>query len=258
MTDCRPRTSLATAVAELQPVGLSTVLEQADLQTRTERKYLVPPWALEALVDGLRDDFQALETAGLRVFRYESVYFDTPGLTSYRAAAHGRRRRFKVRTRTYLDSGLCVLEVKTRGGRDETVKDRMPYRPDRRDRLDRAATDFVLSRVPLVDGADALEQTLVTTYSRVTLVDLAAGARVTCDVDLVLSDPTGESARLDDRVLVETKSPGSAGPADRILWRLGLRPVAISKYCVGLAALHPGLPANRWHRTLKHHFADRL
>ena len=35
-------------------------------------------------------------------FDYESVYFDTPDLTCYLLAARRRRRRFKIRTRTYV------------------------------------------------------------------------------------------------------------------------------------------------------------
>jgi hypothetical protein len=62
-------------------------------------------------------------------------------------------------------------------------------------------------------------------------------------------------------VLVETKSPGSGGAADRALRELGLRPVRISKYCVAVALLHPGIRANPWHRTLRRYFgasSDRI
>lgn len=49
----------------------------------------------------------------------------TVGLDSYLLAAHGRRRRYKVRTRTYVDSAISFLEVKTEGAREATVKERM-------------------------------------------------------------------------------------------------------------------------------------
>ena len=38
----------------------------------------------------------------------------------------------KVRTRTYVDSHQCFIEVKTRGSRGTTVKSRIPHRPDER------------------------------------------------------------------------------------------------------------------------------
>jgi hypothetical protein len=45
-----------------------------------------------------------LEIDGARSFAYDSTYFDTPDLDAYLLAATRRRRRFKVRTRTYVDS----------------------------------------------------------------------------------------------------------------------------------------------------------
>ncbi|MEO8697895.1 MAG: molecular chaperone, partial [Acidimicrobiales bacterium] len=55
-------------------------------------------------------------------------------------------------------------------------------------------------------------------------------------------------------LLVETKSTGAPTVADRVLWAAGERPVPISKFGVGMAALNPGLPANKWNRTLRRYF----
>ena len=57
-------------------------------------------------------------------------------------------------------------------------------------------------------------------------------------------------------VLVETRLPGRHGDADIALRSLGLRPVEMSKYCVAVAVLHPGIRRNPWHRTLQRSFAD--
>jgi hypothetical protein len=57
-------------------------------------------------------------------------------------------------------------------------------------------------------------------------------------------------------VLVETKLPVRHGDADIALRSLGLRPVEMSKYCVAVALLHPGIRRNPWHRTLLRYFAD--
>ncbi len=126
----------------LAPVSLREVIDAADLQTRVDRKYLLTTAELAALGEHL-GHFRALEIAGRRRFGYESVYFDTPDLDLYRAHRQGRRRRFKVRIRTYLDSGESMLEVKTKGPRGETVKARTPHDPHRRHRLDSTARDFV-------------------------------------------------------------------------------------------------------------------
>ncbi|MET0966868.1 MAG: hypothetical protein ABWZ02_10745 [Nakamurella sp.] len=64
----------------------------------------------------------------------------------------------------------------------------------------------------------------------------------------------GERASAGANYILQTKSPGAATPVDRMLWSQGHRPVSISKYCTGLAAVTPGLPANKWNRTLRNHF----
>jgi hypothetical protein len=252
-------------LAGLDPISLDDVLTSADLQTRVDRKYVVPAAVVaDLLVD--RPHARVLEIAGRRSFAYDSVYFDTPGLVAYRGAAHGRRARFKVRTRTYVDSGGCVLEVKVKGGRGETVKERLPYAPEHRATLTGAGAEFVGTvlgerRPDAGTAVAALVPTLLTTYRRSTLVDPAAGARITCDVGLVCRRlaPDGAPlpaahAALTGHVVLETKSPGGATEVDRWLWRHGHRPVPVSKYCVGLAATTPGLPANRWARTLSRYF----
>ena len=55
-------------------------------------------------------------------------------------------------------------------------------------------------------------------------------------------------------MLVESKSSARGSAADRILRELGVRPASVSKYCVGVAALHPELPSNPWHQTLRRYF----
>ena len=248
------RDALRSAAHQLDAISLAEVLAVAELQSRVDRKYLVTPEQFHLLVRELRCDLRVLEIDGLRDFRYESVYFDTAGLAAYRHSATGRRSKFKVRTRTYLDSGECMLEVKTEGGRGETVKARMPYAIADRERLTVQAHDFVAQHLDgFADPAD-LSRVLRTCYSRMTLVDGAAGSRVTCDARLVCTTPDGAESVMDRYVLVEVKSLGGATTVDRALWSIGERPVAISKYCVGLALVHPDLPANRWNRTLRRYF----
>ena len=64
----------------------------------------------------------------------------------------------------------------------------------------------------------------------------------------------GYSLRVPRLAIIETKSGSAPSSADRTLWHHGYRPQRISKYATGLAALHPELPANRWHRVLDRHF----
>jgi len=253
-------TALASA-AVLDPIGLAELVERAGLQTRIDRKYLVPHDAAEQLVAGLAGTARVLEMSGRRDFGYASLYLDTPELTSYHLAAHGRRRRFKVRRRTYRDSGQSFLEVKTRGGRGSTVKERTPADDGRAPLLDAAGrcfVDEVLGRAGIGPVAGALRPVLGTSYQRTTLhlaaSDTAPDSRVTVDTDLVWSLPGGPQLELPGVAIVETKSSSTPSAADRRLWRHGHRPARVSKYGTGLAALHEHLPANKWHPVLRRHF----
>jgi hypothetical protein len=250
-----PLSVSATELTELAPIGLPELIERAALQTRFDRKYLIPRDDVPDLITGLDRDTQVLEIDGLRRFRYESVYFDTADLVSFQLTAHRRRRRFKIRTRTYLDSRLCWLEVKTEGVRGGTVKDRLPYRLDHSGTLAPGQAFVSSTLAGLGAAADlAFAPTLTTTYLRSTLYLPSTASRATIDVDLVWQDEHGRRLELPRLAIIETKTGSTASRLDRLLWRHGHRPVTISKYATGLAALDPALPATRWRRILRRHF----
>ncbi|NOX30221.1 MAG: polyphosphate polymerase domain-containing protein [Actinobacteria bacterium] len=241
-------------LACLKPVCLDDLNDAAALQTRRDRKYLIPETELSWLVDRLSCDAVALEISGRRSFQYESVYFDTPSLQSYLAAARGRPHRIKVRTRTYMDSGRCALEVKQRDGRGRTVKHRTDYPSERRRELDERGQSFVDSIVGPGRVSSDLRPVLTTRYSRSTLLLLRSNSRVTIDTNLRWSSADGAVIRLTKVVLLETKSEGRPSIADRLLWSRQHRPITISKYATGMAAFDPALPANKWNRVLREHF----
>lgn len=247
---------LADGLAAREPISLSEVVQEASLMTRVDRKYLLSMGELAHFLTRLGTDFRAMDIASRRVFGYSSTYFDTAGLEQFRAHRQGRRRRFKVRTRTYLDSGLCMFEAKLKGARGETEKHRIPYPPAQRMQLNRDATSFLATLLDDHYGMPlpALVPVMTTEYRRGTLVNPHSSERVTADVALVCRDTSSEVAG-PDMVVLETKSSTGRGAADRLLAGMGIRDVGMSKYCVGIALLHPQLPANRWHRVLRQHFA---
>ncbi len=186
----------------------------------------------------------------LRSFHYQSVYFDTPELVSYHGAARRRPHRFKVRTRTYHDSGICLLEIKTRDARGRTVKQRNMHRLDERARLGDAGRAFVSDCSLIAGTVDELRPVLTTRYLRSTLL-VPEAVRVTIDTNLRSQGPDGRIVSLLRAAIIETKSGGSPSIADHVLWRLGYRPIQVSKFCTSLAALYPELPSNKWTQALR-------
>jgi hypothetical protein len=247
---------LAGLAAQLPPISLDDVLRGSELLTRVDRKYVVPASTMARLAAELGDRFAVLQIGNRRQFRYSSTYFDTPDLLTYRQHRQGRRLRFKIRTRTYVDSGGRWLEVKLSGAAGSTEKHRMPYDHAAADVLTSEAVDFVsdvLTSGLRVCPPGRLKPVLTTDYRRVALVDTSGSARLTCDTGLVCRDTSGRFAARHDHVLLESKSATGAALADRLLRDMGVRPVSTSKYCLGIALLHR-LPANRWQPVLRRYF----
>ena len=223
-------------IDDLPSVSLAKIGNTAGLQTRRDRKYVVSPTLVDRLISELWPEVLALEIDGQRDFGYESLYFDTPDLVSYLAAAHRRRRRFKVRHRHYVDAGTAMLEVKVRTGRGRNAKLRLPVDSAEANLFSTAGRVFVDGAVG-AGTAERLVPILTTRYRRSTLV--------------ALDGPTASV----DGIVLETKTAGPPSQFDRWLWAQGHRPIQLSKYCTGLAALRPTLPANKWHRTLSQHLS---
>ncbi|REE96389.1 polyphosphate polymerase domain-containing protein [Thermomonospora umbrina] len=256
----RAEDALEELAGALPPIDLLDMLARAELQVRLDRKYLVPAALCAEIVPRLKGEYAALDIGGRRRFRYSSTYFDTPDLLTFRQHLQGRRQRFKIRTRSYLDSGECMFELKLAGTRDATDKRRMAYDITRRAMLNTDARSFltdVLLSAYRMNAPEALGPSATTNYLRSTLVQLSGSGRVTFDAGLVCAWD-GKSVYADPGlVLVESKSAHADTPMDRVLRAFRLRPLSISKYCVAIAVLHPEVRANPWHAALRTYFGGR-
>lgn len=258
----------------LRTVDLAEVNSMAALQTRVDRKYLIAGSDLGGLFGGLGAMARLLEIEGRRHSSYMSTYFDTPALDSYFGAARSRPFRFKVRVRSYRDSDTHYLEVKTRSRSRQTTKTRCFAAAEDHDGLNTSGRQFVVdtlsSKLQTRPGFDhtamvaALQPTLSTHYQRTTLLIDPDGSepsttselsRATIDTSLAFTTPGQASRSFPSLAIIETKTAGPPSSIDRLLWRSGHRPVKVSKFGIGLALFHPSLPATKWNRVLRQHFA---
>ncbi|MEV1019862.1 VTC domain-containing protein [Streptomyces sp. NPDC050264] len=249
--------AIGRAALAARPLSLDELNSRAQLLTRRDQRYLVPVEVFADFAALLTDPrraggpFRALSVGGRRWFAYRSTHYDTADLRTYHDHRQGRRLRYKIRERLYRDSGERQFEIKLTDGRGETVTHRRRLTGEEQ-LLDPAGQGFlagVLGGVYEVEAPGELRPSLVTDYQRATFV--ADGQRVTCDAGLVVREAAadGRSVRADGGlVLVETKTRGPLTEADRLLHRFGVRACAFTKYGGGLAALYPGLGAERWVR----------
>ena len=169
------------------------------------------------------------------------------------------------------------MEVKTEGAREFTVKERIPYSIENRDILTAEGKEYVATALEQLTDAsvDDLESVIRTGYRRTTVYlpqseQNPVDSRLTIDTSLTWT-PLSESALMytadggegptkyqvgteysaPGTVIIETKSGSAPSVADKYLWRAGIRPVKISKFATGMAALNPQLPANKWKRTIQ-------
>ena len=221
-------------LAHLPGMSLQDLSAGSALQARQDRKYVVDDDALDQLLAALSGQVAVLEVDGLRSSRYATRYYDTDDLVTARHHAQGVRRRFKARTRTYLDSGFVRLELKGKGPGGRTVKFALDGASAELDAAGRMFLQDALARCYgpgyLAGVAQRLRPTLDMTCTRTTLVGTSEQVRVTADRDLRL----GEAVLRPGLAVLEVKSAGPRTDVDRVLVGLGARPVSFSKYVAAL------------------------
>jgi hypothetical protein len=235
-----------SALAAIEPISLGEVDDAVPLRVRADRKHLVEVVSLDQLLRRLAPTHRALEIDGRRAFAYDTEYFDSGDLLTARAHVQRRRRRFKCRSRLYVDTDACAFELKTKGARGETVKHRIAYEPHEHGSLTPGARAFLAEHL---DEVPELRPVLRTTYTRITLA--GPGERTTIDLDLSY----GSAWLRPGWAIVETKSARGAGIADRELRRLRSRPLSLSKYVLGAGLIHMPTPPNDTRQIARRYFA---
>lgn len=240
--------ALPLDVSSRGTVSLAEVLVEAPNLTRVDRKYLVDVRTAQALVDRLPGAYRTLSVAGRTFTTYRSTYFDTADLASCRAHVQQRRRRWKARSRLYVEDGLCRIEVKSKDGRGLTAKSVADSDAAGYGTLGATEAAFVaqcLVERRLAADVRLLRPTAEVSYRRTTLADTTDDrCRVTLDW-LVRCTLDGRAVWLDDDfVLVETKGGIRPSAADRALGLLGVRPRSFSKYVAAVSLLRDDLPDN--------------
>ena len=235
-------------LAGFAPISLAE-MDAVALLNRTDSKFVFAAARLAEILPALCADYRILEIAGRRAHRYHTTYFDTADFALYRRHHAGGRNRYKVRLRTYLESGQTFAEIKHKVSADRTIKRRLRVAPVSGE-LPPEFAAFLAALTPL-DPA-ALAPVLWNDFTRITLVSLAEQERVTLDLDLRFGCAGGQ-ASLPALAVAEVKQSGinRRSPFMRAVRGLGEHQTGLSKYCTGAALLYDGLPQNNLKPTLR-------
>lgn len=238
--------ALSDRIGGFDGVSLAELDERAALLRRVDTKYAVPWERFLELLDRLRDDHQVLDIDGRREFNYRSTYFDTPELRCFTDHVENRQPRFKARTRLYVDSDRCVFEVKLKRTDGELDKRQIDYPADDAGEFTESARTCLAEALQDagLSAPDTMVTSLHTSFRRITLAARRGSERLTCDLDVRLSNPDRGAASLrDGLVLIETKTERGESPADRGLAALGVEPISLSKYRVGMGLVGAAAPS---------------
>ena len=240
--------SLDAALELLSPITLGE-MDAVKLLNRIDSKYLTnEATLLEILARAAAAGYRALSVDGLKISRYNSVYYDTAGLFMFYAHHNRRLVRQKVRTRTYVESGQAFLEIKRKNNKGRTKKKRMeiPLAELMDFGSDKTACDFLAAKSWF--SQDVLSPVLSTAFRRITLVNPAMTERLTIDTQLCFQNfRTGKSTTLQDAVIIELKQDGRASSQMKdILLDLRVKPVRVSKYCIAETLTDPSARSGRF------------
>ena len=238
-------------------IGLQE-LEDVALMDRSEKKYIIPIAWCGDISNKLSTDYNILEIANERQFRYDNLYFDTPENICLEDHIRGRKNRFKVRIRSYSNSNISFLEVKSRNVYGRSQKMRIQRTAEKWDSPITAKEQEFLEKC--VSFAAELKPVLYSSYSRYTIANIEKGERITFDTNLEYKTLTGETFKpLDGLAILELKQ----GETDRRSPLMSIfrnrtdrksplgRTIRISKYVLGRLHTNKDLSARAYHESLK-------
>ena len=216
-------------------------MESVRLMNRVDSKYLFRRENLLDILQKVRPHYHILRLQSKSLFRYDTLYFDTPERLFYHQHLYGKLNRYKIRARRYVDTNSQYFEVKLKDNKRRTIKNRI--------KLDdlggeicpksRLFLNQTLTHTPLV-----LEPTVWVYYHRFTLVNKTAPERVTIDLNLWFRWEKASMAYPHIIVAEAKQEKVFQSPFTNVMKEMGVREGGLSKYCLGIMSIEPTIKAN--------------
>jgi hypothetical protein len=235
---------------QFEPITLSE-MDGVKLMNRTDRKFIFNTDQFENIMDEIKTSYRILEVEGKRQSRYETLYYDTPEFRLYYQHHNGKLNRYKIRHRTYIESGTGFLEVKFKNNKGRTIKTRI-LKNETPLCLEGDCEIFLNKMLPF--QAEILKPAIWINYNRHTFVNKKSAERLTIDSDLEFINKK-ITKKLSCLVIAEVKQEKkSESPFVKIMKNYHIRKGSISKYCMGIALTDLDVKQNNFKvrlRTIK-------
>ena len=233
---------------QLQPITLEQMSE-IRLMNRTDTKFVTCKEKLVELLRLAQGKYYAQVIDGSKVANYMTTYWDTDDHHFYLEHHNGRAPRQKVRVRTYLDSNVSYLEVKTKNNHGRTKKKRVEV-PTQDITGENGNEEFLQGLVHR--GMNDIHPTVRNRFHRITLVNYGKTERLTIDFDVQFHNmETARDATTGQLVIIELKRDGNVfSPVLEILRQLHIQPSGFSKYCIGSVMTNHQLKHNMFKQKL--------
>ena len=241
-------TRIGNLLTNLEPITLEEMMD-IRLMNRTDTKFVTNKETLARLLELAQGKYYAQFTDGSKIANYMTTYWDTDDHHFYMEHHNGRTPRQKVRVRTYMDSNVTFLEVKTKNNHGRTGKKRVEV-PGQQITGEGGNEEFLREKVHL--GLADIHPTVRNRFHRITLVNYGKTERLTIDFDVRFHNlETEKDADVGALVIIELKRDGNVySPVLGILRQLRVKPSGFSKYCIGSVMTNKGLKQNLFKQKL--------
>ncbi len=224
-----------TILGTFDPISLNG-LDDVRMLNRIDTKYVFHISKFAEILEEIKDSYYALEIDNNRMFRYESLYFDTDDYKLYKFHHNGKINRLKVRYRRYSDSGLVFFEVKYKVKGNRTDKKRL-----KQEQLKHVLTEEELKLVKhhQLDETQ-LQKKMWIYFNRITLASKKMNERLTLDLHIAF-DNFKNKKEFPELIIAEVKTDKSAtgSPIIKSFNKRNFEEVGFSKYSTAVAMMEP-------------------
>ena len=235
--------NISNKLDKFDPISLEQ-MDNVKLLKRKDTKFIFTEGNLLNFLEDMSEYYYILDINNNRISRYETLYFDTDERKLYLAHHNGKKNRFKVRFRRYIDTDQCFLEVKLKSNKNITNKKRKP-----KDKIETQLSNE--SKIEIEEytpiNSEFLKPQFWIYYDRITLVHKYLKERVTIDLNLRFKNNKSDY-NLSPLVILELKQEKFSKESHilKCLKNEKINRISFSKYCIGSILLEENIKYNQF------------